>query len=51
MLVSYSDDRHDSHPRLFRGRMSIAQALQAEPDNVKALYRRAVVYRLRDEFE
>lgn len=27
------------------------QALKAEPDNVKALYRRAVVYRLRDQFK
>eukprot|EP00904_Undaria_pinnatifida_P007966 jgi/Undpi1/429/HiC_scaffold_1.g00425.m1 len=27
------------------------QALRAEPDNVKALYRRAVVYRLRDQFK
>ena len=30
---------------------NLGQALMTEPDNVKALYRRAVVYRLRDQFK
>lgn len=31
--------------------LGLEQALMTEPDNVKALYRRAVVYRLRDQFK
>lgn len=39
------------HPNLFLDPIQIGQALMTEPDNVKALYRRAVVYRLRDQFK
>ena len=34
-----------------RFRLVPRQALREDPDNVKALYRRAVVYRLRDQFK